>query len=70
MLHKRYMGNLNLPLNEGRTVLSSSFMQQVAHGSFEQHSSPPYLSLQVSFKGNLPCDVQEILETTADGKEN
>ena len=30
---------------------------------------PPFLSLQVSFKGNVPSDRQEELETTVNGKD-
>ncbi|XP_068699455.1 uncharacterized protein [Montipora foliosa] len=35
----------------------------------EENEVKRLLNSQVSFKGNLPCDVQEILETTADEKQ-
>ena len=50
--------------------LSFHHPKQVTQASFEQHTSPPYIYLQVSFRGNVPQAEEEKLSVTVVGKKN
>ena len=46
------------------------YPKQVTQASFEQHTSPPYIYLQVTFRGNIPQAEEEKMSVTVVGKKN
>lgn len=57
-------------MTDTTACLSFHHPKQVTQASFEQHTSPPYIYLQVSFRGNIPQAEEETLSVTVVGKKN